>query len=233
MIDYKKLAEPFDKKDWEWRAERAGVTNQKPWCLVVPYIQNRAIMDRLDAVCGANNWKNEYRQWRDNSQLCGISIFDADKNEWVTKWDGAEDTQFESTKGGLSASMKRAAVQWGIGRHLYNEKETYVECSLEKKQGWEKAQTKDKQDIWWSPNDPKLTGKGNDKPKSLPPPVNNSEDEFVLALRAIEELEALAKNKGVSAENLKVEFLTKFKVPLSKATSEQIRKAIKSLEAMK
>jgi hypothetical protein len=38
----------------------------------------------------------------------------------VTKWDGADPTKKEATKGGLSDSMKRAAVQWGIGRHLYS-----------------------------------------------------------------------------------------------------------------
>ena len=41
-------------------------------------------------------------------------------DEWITKYDGANDTKIESTKGGISDSMKRAAVQWGIGRYLYN-----------------------------------------------------------------------------------------------------------------
>jgi hypothetical protein len=155
-VDYEKLAEPFSKNDWEWRAERVGITNNKPWCNVVPYIKNRAIQERLDSVCGSENWKNEFVQWREKSQLCGISIYDDQKKEWVTKWDGADDTHFESTKGGLSASMKRAAVQWGIGRHLYEEKGKFAECSLEKKRGWERAITKDKQDVYWNPNDPQL-----------------------------------------------------------------------------
>lgn len=38
----------------------------------------------------------------------------------VTKWDGAEDSDIEPIKGGLSDSMKRAAYQWGIGRVLYS-----------------------------------------------------------------------------------------------------------------
>ena len=49
--------------------------------------------------------------------ICGISIRIG--AEWVTKWDGAENTELESVKGGLSASMRRAAVQWGVGRYLY------------------------------------------------------------------------------------------------------------------
>lgn len=46
---------------------------------------------------------------------CGISI--KIDGEWITKWDAAENTQVEAVKGGRSGAMKRAAVQWGIGRY--------------------------------------------------------------------------------------------------------------------
>ena len=49
--------------------------------------------------------------------MCAISI--RINNEWVTKWDGAQETAVEPIKGGFSDAMKRAAVQWGIGRYLY------------------------------------------------------------------------------------------------------------------
>jgi len=39
---------------------------------------------------------------------------------WVTKSDGADDSSIESAKGGISDSLKRAAVQYGIGRYLYH-----------------------------------------------------------------------------------------------------------------
>jgi hypothetical protein len=48
-------------------------------------------------------------------------------NEWVTKEDGAEQTDLESFKGGLSSAIKRAAVVWGIGRYLYDLEEGYAE----------------------------------------------------------------------------------------------------------
>ena len=54
------------------------------------------------------------------SQLCGISIYFPDRDRWICKWDSAEITDIEAVKGGLSDSMKRAAVQWGVGRVLYN-----------------------------------------------------------------------------------------------------------------
>ena len=39
--------------------------------------------------------------------------------EWLTKWDGAENTHVEPVKGGLSGALKRAGALWGVGRYLY------------------------------------------------------------------------------------------------------------------
>lgn len=114
------LKKPFEAKDIEWRIQQSGIDkNGKPWAMVLAYVTNRAIMDRLDSVFGIDGWKNEFKPTPNmGGTLCGLS-FKSD-GEWVTKWDGAEDTQVEATKGGLSSSMKRAAVQLGIGRYLYH-----------------------------------------------------------------------------------------------------------------
>lgn len=110
------LAEPFDPVDIEWRV---GSTNKdKTKGIALAYVTNRAIMNRLDSVVGAFNWQNTYKEWKGSSQLCGIGIRYGD--EWVWKWDGADDSNTEAIKGGLSDSMKRAGYQWGIGRYLYN-----------------------------------------------------------------------------------------------------------------
>ena len=50
--------------------------------------------------------------------MCGISVKVGD--EWIIKWDGGDNTNIEATKGGFSVALKRAAVQWGIGRYLYS-----------------------------------------------------------------------------------------------------------------
>jgi len=117
-IDLSLLSKPFPAKDIEWRVQSAGEKNGKVWAMVLAYVTNRAIMERLDDVVGAGNWKNEFKEWMKESVLCGLSI--KIDGEWVTKWDGADNTDIEATKGGLSGAMKRAAVQWGIGRYLYN-----------------------------------------------------------------------------------------------------------------
>lgn len=64
--------------------------------------------------------KGMISDYAERSQICGISIYNSDLKEWITKWDGADETNIEGTKGGLSDSMKRAAGQWGIGRYLYD-----------------------------------------------------------------------------------------------------------------
>ena len=114
------LARPFAPEDLEWRIQ--VTTKDKTSGLAIPYVTNRAIQDRLDEVVGPENWYNDYKPWHGNgkkdAQICGISIYFEGKG-FITKWDGAEDSDIEPIKGGLSDSMKRSAVQWGIGRVLY------------------------------------------------------------------------------------------------------------------
>ncbi|MFI3293288.1 MAG: Rad52/Rad22 family DNA repair protein [Rikenellaceae bacterium] len=122
------LAKPFAPEDLEWRLQRTF--QDKMTGIAVPYLNNRAIQNRLDEVVGPENWQNEYRPWQGDgkkgSQLCGISIHYEERG-WVTKWDGAENSDIEPVKGGLSDSMKRAAVQWGIGRALYSMDTVWVD----------------------------------------------------------------------------------------------------------
>ena len=121
---FTKLAAPFNPSDLEWRA---GATNEgKTQALALAYITSRAVMDRLDEVVSPENWCDEYQPGPDGGLICGLSL--RVNEEWVTKWDGAENTQFEEVKGGLSGAFKRAAVKWGIGRYLYRFPSIWVAC---------------------------------------------------------------------------------------------------------
>jgi len=149
-VDLDRLDEPFAADDIEWRVQQCGVTGQgKPWAMVLAYVTNRAIMKRLDEVCGKAGWRNEFQPAPDSGVMCGISI--KVDGEWITKWDAAENTQVEAVKGGMSGAMKRAAVQWGIGRYLYMLEEGFADTSLEKKGGWNRAKAKDGKQIFWTP----------------------------------------------------------------------------------
>lgn len=109
------LAQPFALSELEWRV---GSTNKdKTKGLALVYVTNRAIMHRLDQVVGIDGWKNEYVAWRAKGVLCQLSL--RINGEWIAKCDGADESDIEATKGGFSDAMKRTAVQWGIGRYLY------------------------------------------------------------------------------------------------------------------
>ena len=133
-VVFERLAKPFSFCEIEWKAIQE-VSSKGPGIrgIVAPYLKNRAIMRRLDEVVGCMNWKPEYREWLkvDNkpTQLCGLSIYYEDRKEWITKWDGSDMSRYEPIKGGLSDSMKRAAVQWSIGRYLYEFDTIYATCT--------------------------------------------------------------------------------------------------------
>jgi hypothetical protein len=125
----KALAQPFPASDVEWRIQ---VTNgEKTFGLAVPYIDSRAIQNRLDTVMGPFNWQNAFIPWQNNAQLCGISLYCEERGEWITKYDGSPNSDIEAVKGGLSDACKRAAVQWGVGRYLYGMDGVWVD--VEKK----------------------------------------------------------------------------------------------------
>jgi len=122
------LSKPFAAHEVDWRLQHS--TKDKTRGLAVPYIDSRAIQRRLDETVGPFHWQNCFSEWQGKSQLCGLSILCEERGEWVTKWDGAEQSDIEAVKGGLSDSFKRAAVHWGIGRYLYGMEGVWVDCEL-------------------------------------------------------------------------------------------------------
>lgn len=149
-MDLSRLAEPFPAEDIEWRVQQADKKGDRVWALVLAYVTNRAIMERLDDVCGPENWKNEFRPGPDGGIVCGLSVRIArdEGAEWVTKWDGAENTNVDPVKGGLSGAMKRAGVQWGIGRYLYQLEEAFAKIH---QKGTFRAKLKDGTTFHWDP----------------------------------------------------------------------------------
>ncbi len=150
-INFIELATPFHADDIEWRIGSSGNSNGKVWARCFAYVTNRSVQQRLDDVCGPANWRVEFKEYNGGKEnhgaLCGISIKCGE--EWVTKWDGANSTDVEPIKGGLSDAMKRAAVQWGIGRYLYQLKEGFATITNNKKDNWGK--TKDGTSFNWIP----------------------------------------------------------------------------------
>lgn len=159
----RKLLQPFSKDDLEFRVQASGSNNNGVWARIVAYVNNRAIQQRLDDTVGTFGWKNEFLPLPNgnvNGALCGISI--KFNGEWITKYDGADNTSIESTKGGLSNAQKRAAVEWGIGRYLYEVEAMYAICitvddfkklKRNEKDEYEKGKTKDGKFFYWKAPD--------------------------------------------------------------------------------
>jgi Rad52/22 family double-strand break repair protein len=59
--------------------------------------------------------------------MCRLSIRDPETGEWVSRTDGSGDTDVEAEKGAFSSSLKRCAVNFGIGRYLYDVASPWVE----------------------------------------------------------------------------------------------------------
>lgn len=110
-----RLEAPFPASDIEFRI---GSTNQeKTRGMALAYLTSRAIQSRLDEVFGIGGWKTQFREWRGKGVICTLSV--KIDGEWISKEDGAEETDIEAVKGSLSDSLKRASVHYGIGRYLY------------------------------------------------------------------------------------------------------------------
>lgn len=95
---------------------RVSTISQKGLSLLL-YKDARVDQNILDETAGAMNWQRHHS--RDNAN-CIVSIWDAEKKQWVEKEDTGKESFTEAEKGLASDSFKRACFNWGIGRELYS-----------------------------------------------------------------------------------------------------------------
>ena len=249
-MDLSKLAEPFPAEDVEWRIQSSGVKGGgEIWARVLAYIDARAIMDRLDAVCGPENWSVDYAHL-DQGVMCHLNIRcsgDAG-DEWVSKSDGAEPTKMDDArggdnfKGGISSALKRAGSVWGIGRYLYKLEAGFAETSKDAKKfpNWAKTSktspTSPGIPFSWAP--PALPewalpgapadskGKGTKK-KTKP----RKRDENVLTDAQLKQIGILRREIGATEEAYRKLLLAEFGVESAKDLSKE--KASTVIERMK
>lgn len=142
-IELSRLKEPFKPEVVSFRV--GSVKKDKTKATALFYIDARDVRDRLDEVCGPENWQCRFpicdpssvsysdtrkdKGW-DNEEKPSVSSRTSGKticeigirinDEWIWKSDGAGDSDVESEKGAISDALKRAAVCWGVGRYLYD-----------------------------------------------------------------------------------------------------------------
>jgi len=139
----RQLAAPFLDEEVEWRVGQAKNGRANLFC----YMDSRAVMNRLDRVVGPHNWQTAERALQLPGHDRPIPAFPVGlalriRKEWVWKWDIAGyramkggDVDLQEAKAGFSDGLKRAAVHWGMGRHLYDLGQTWVSLSSDRPQG--------------------------------------------------------------------------------------------------
>lgn len=96
---------------------------KKGYVQLLLYKDARCDMNILDEIVGSMNWKREHS--RENAN-CIVSIWDNEKQQWISKEDTGTESNAEREKGLASDSFKRACVNWGIGRELYTSPEIRI-----------------------------------------------------------------------------------------------------------
>ncbi len=133
-MNLRELSEPFPQENVHWRVQGTPFARQGEYfAMALAYIDARDVMDRLDEVCGSHCWQSEFFETASGRVVCRLGIKIGD--EWVWKSDGAGGTQVEAEKGGMSDALKRAAVNWGIGRYLYRMDSVWLKCEVRMKDG--------------------------------------------------------------------------------------------------
>ena len=109
---------------------RVGTISDKGFSLLL-YKDARCDQNVLDETVGAFNWQRDHKEVKGN-MFCGVSIWDEERKQWVTKWDCGVESNTEKEKGEASDSFKRACFNWGIGRELYTAPFIWVKGNVEK-----------------------------------------------------------------------------------------------------
>lgn len=109
---------------------RVGTCSDKGFTLLL-YKDARCDQNVLDETVGEENWQRDHKEVKGNL-FCGVSIWDAQKQQWITKWDCGVESNTEKEKGEASDSFKRACFNWGIGRELYTAPFIYIKGNTEK-----------------------------------------------------------------------------------------------------
>lgn len=114
------LARAFPDDEIKWKASittskgKPIMRNGQEVHGMLPYVDARAIMERLDDAVGPDNWSVSYAPSVVGTGVeCRLTVCG------VTKADVGTTSDIEPEKGAYSDALKRAAVLFGIGRHLY------------------------------------------------------------------------------------------------------------------
>lgn len=106
-------------------------------CSILLYKDARCDMNLLDETVGNENWQREHQLIGDRL-YCTVKVWDAEKEQWISKQDVGTESYTEKEKGQASDSFKRACFNLGIGRELYTAPFIWIsktKCTITDKNG--------------------------------------------------------------------------------------------------
>ncbi|GAA5511988.1 single-stranded DNA-binding protein DdrA [Deinococcus carri] len=127
----KRLQAPFPAHLVGWKPQ--AFTKDRTRALLLAYVDARAVQDRLDAIC-PDGWSFELEviQGAANPTVKGrLTVLG------VTREDIGEaggDGEYATLKAASSDALKRCAVQFGIGRYLYDLPKQWVDWNDQKRE---------------------------------------------------------------------------------------------------
>ena len=134
----KQLRAPFTAERIEWRLQSSGDKQDGSiWAKCLCYIDNRAAMERLDEVFGTC-WSHEEKFIQIGTQaVCTVTItIDLNLLEGETRIFNSRSVsgscaveangEIDPFKSAASGAMKRAVVNLGVGRYLYDLPEAWA-----------------------------------------------------------------------------------------------------------
>jgi len=148
---FAELSAPFPDEEINWKP--GALRKDHTAAIALAHLDARAVMDRLDAVVGPENWSDEYERTeisirkfdktardyyyeKEEGIVCKLTVLG------VTKSDVGVPSDYESLKGAYSDAFKRAGVKFGIGRYLYNMPANWIAWD-DRKKTWAKPLPKE------------------------------------------------------------------------------------------
>jgi hypothetical protein len=128
----KVLRRGFGPADLQWKVQTCGKNDRGIWARIVPYVDARAVIARLDEAFGPLGYSITYEPIAVGPHAgmkCQILARVTDESggqSLVLREDVSEVSDIEALKGAASGALKRAFVQFGGSAYLYESPDFYA-----------------------------------------------------------------------------------------------------------
>ena len=80
---------------------------------LLTYVDSRSAVLLLNETVGAFGWQSDFKEVN-GLTICCMSIWDNEKQQWITKSDTGAESNLEANKGLISDAYKRCLARWGF-----------------------------------------------------------------------------------------------------------------------